>query len=186
MKKKKNGKLEAHGGGFEEKEDNSTHLNDLDKNKGNEMKLCQIQFQKIKDEVESQIKKHMFLLYDKGDIKDRICQLKVSVKERILIGITWNGLLQIKCLDGNEPMMAQVVPNSRDDEFCEGLCYNSDSNLIAVSSVKLNGEDQFYMNKIYVYTLERDQGCKLSIVGSYKKKYSPTKCTTSLSLGFEC
>jgi hypothetical protein len=72
--------------------------------------------------------------------------------------------------------MVSVVPNTRNDEFCEGLGYDSNTDLICVSSVKMNKGDLFYQNMIYVYKLERNLGCKLTLYGTFKRAYSPTKC----------
>lgn len=118
----------------------------------------------------------MFLLLDKNEIKDRICQFKVDSEKKRLIGITWNGLLQVKCTEGGEPLMVSVVPTQNNDEFCEGLGYHSESDLIAVSSVKMDKNDKFYQNMIYVYRFENNLGCRLTLIGTYKRCYSPTKC----------
>jgi hypothetical protein len=142
----------------------------------NEMVTCKLEFKKIKHKVEARTKDYMFLLFDKKEIKDRICKFKIDSKKSRLIAITWNGLLQIKCTNGGEPLMKSVVPSSVNNEFCEGLGYFSDSDLIAVSTVKMNQNDKFYQNMIYLYKIEKSLGQKLVPLGAYSKNYSPTKC----------
>lgn len=62
--------------------------------------------------------------------------------------------------------------NVKYQEFFEGLSYNPENELIAVSSVKLNAKTQkFFENCIYIFKVKED---KLALYGYYNRTYSPT------------
>ncbi len=73
-------------------------------------------------------------------------------------------------------MMISVVANKRNDEFCEGLAYHSESDSLVVSSVTMDKNDKFYQNMIYMYKIERvnELESKICLVGTYKKCYPPS------------
>lgn len=63
-------------------------------------------------------------------------------------------------------------------EMFEGLAYNSENELIAVSSVKMDRKlRKFFENAIYIFKIKKD---KLALHGYYNREYALTKCKYSI------
>ena len=123
-------------------------------------------------ELDENAKHFSFLLFDKEEIPDRICQFVVEEDQDAIVVITWNGLLQYHSIGVGQQTRVNVVEKEANNEFCESLCYHAKSSLVAVGSVLMNGKDQFIQNRIHLYKLIEDRFEKY---GQLITEFSPSK-----------
>ena len=96
------------------------------------------------------------------------------------MAVTWFGLLQVVHSDDRDNLLRKIETPKESrpkgvvyDELFEGLSYNPETELVAVSSVKVNSKTgKFFENSVYVFKIKTN---KLALLGYYNRSYSPTK-----------
>jgi hypothetical protein len=68
--------------------------------------------------------------------------------------------------------MTHVVKPEDHNEFCEGLAYNSERGIIAVSSVQVNRNNKYVKSRLYLYKIKDEE---LLFYGDWQSSYKPTE-----------
>ena len=130
--------------------------------------------------IEETQKRFAFLLLPplNNKDKDKMCQFQVCESHKRVIVVTWLGLLQVVHMDCRQNLFRKIETpeknrpqNVKYHEFFEGLSYNPENELIAVSSVKINSKsEKFFENCIYIFKIKEE---KLALFGYYNRNYAP-------------